>query len=148
MVAASSPIRTFADLKGGKLAVAGGAIDKNWLLLQAAMKQDGIDLKSQASIVYGAPPLLAAKTVSGEMDATLNYWNFCAALEAKGFRRVGDRGRPAEARREGRTAWSARLRRAVGDKPRDDRALIADATRRRSSPRRRMGEDRATHRRC
>ena len=25
---------------------------------------------------------------SGEMDATLNYWNFCAALEAKGFRRV------------------------------------------------------------
>jgi NitT/TauT family transport system substrate-binding protein len=22
------------------------------------------------------------------MDATLNYWNFCAALEAKGFRRV------------------------------------------------------------
>jgi NitT/TauT family transport system substrate-binding protein len=89
MVAASSPIRTFADLKGRKLAVAGGAIDKNWLLLQAAMKQDGIDLKSQASIVYGAPPLLAAKTVSGEMDATLNYWNFCAALEAKGFRRVG-----------------------------------------------------------
>ena len=89
MVAASSPIRTFADLKGRKLAVAGGAIDKNWLLLLAAMKQDGIDLKSQASIVYGAPPLLAAKTVSGEMDATLNYWNFCAALEAKGFRRVG-----------------------------------------------------------
>ena len=22
------------------------------------------------------------------MDATLNYWNFCAALEAKGFRRL------------------------------------------------------------
>lgn len=89
MVTASSPIRTFADLKGRKLAVAGGPLDKNWLLLQAAMKQDGIDLKSQANIVYGAPPLLAAKTVSGEMDATLNYWNFCAALEAKGFRRVG-----------------------------------------------------------
>jgi NitT/TauT family transport system substrate-binding protein len=89
MVPASSSIRTFADLKGRKLAVAGGAIDKNWLLLQAAMKQDGIDLKSQANVVYGAPPLLAAKTASGEMDATLNYWNFCAALEAKGFRRIG-----------------------------------------------------------
>jgi NitT/TauT family transport system substrate-binding protein len=88
MVPAASPIRTLADLKGRKLAVAGGPIDKNWLLLQARLKQDGIDLKSQATIVYGAPPLLAAKTLSGEMDATINYWNFCAALEAKGFRRV------------------------------------------------------------
>jgi NitT/TauT family transport system substrate-binding protein len=88
MVPASSPIRTLADLKGRKLAVAGGPIDKNWLLLRAALKQDGIDLKSAATIVYGAPPLLAAKTLSGEMDATINYWNFCAALEAKGFRRV------------------------------------------------------------
>ena len=88
MVPAASPIRTLADLKGRKLAVAGGPIDKNWLLLQAWLKQDGIDLKSEATIVYGAPPLLTAKTLSGEMDATLNYWNFCAVLEAKGFRRV------------------------------------------------------------
>lgn len=89
MVPASSSIRTFDDLRGRKLAVAGGAIDKNWILLQAAMKQDGVDIKSEANIVFGAPPLLAAKTASGEMDAALNYWNFCAALEAKGFRRIG-----------------------------------------------------------
>jgi NitT/TauT family transport system substrate-binding protein len=88
MVPNASPIRTLADLKGRKLAVAGGPIDKSWLLMQASMKQDGIDLKSESTIVYGSPPLLAAKTVSGEMDATVNYWNFCAALEAKGFRRV------------------------------------------------------------
>jgi NitT/TauT family transport system substrate-binding protein len=88
MVPDSSPIRTLADLKGRKLAVAGGPIDKNWLLLQAWLKQDGIDLKSQSTIVYGAPPLLAAKALDGEMDAVVNYWNFCAALEAKGFRRV------------------------------------------------------------
>jgi NitT/TauT family transport system substrate-binding protein len=88
MVPASSPIRTLADLKGKKLAVAGGPIDKNWLLLQAWLKQDGIDLKSEATIAYGAPPLLTAKTLGGEMDAALNYWNFCAVLEAKGFRRV------------------------------------------------------------
>lgn len=88
MVAASSPIRTLADLKGRKLAVAGGPIDKNWLLLLAALKQDGIDLKSEADIAYGAPPLLAAKMIGGEMDATVNYWNFCASLEAKGFRRL------------------------------------------------------------
>lgn len=88
MVAASSPIRTLADLKGRKLAVAGGPIDKNWLLLLAALKQDGIDLKSESDIAYGAPPLLAAKMLGGEMDATVNYWNFCASLEAKGFRRL------------------------------------------------------------
>jgi len=61
MVQASSPIRSLADLKGRKLAVAGGPIDKSWLLLQAAARQDGIDLKSEAAVVYGAPPLLAAK---------------------------------------------------------------------------------------
>jgi NitT/TauT family transport system substrate-binding protein len=88
MVSNTSSIRSLADLKGRKLAVAGGPIDKNWLLLQASMKRDGIDLKSESTIVYGSPPLLAAKTFSGEMDATVNYWNFCAALEAKGFRRV------------------------------------------------------------
>jgi NitT/TauT family transport system substrate-binding protein len=88
MVPDSSSIRTLADLKGRKLAVAGGPIDKSWLLLRASMKQDGIDLKSESTILYGAPPLLAAKTLSGEMDATVNYWNFCAALEAKGLRRL------------------------------------------------------------
>ena len=86
MVPDSSPIRTLADLKGRKLAVAGGPIDKSWLLLQASLKQDGIDLKSEASIVYGAPPLLAAKALGGEMDAVLNYWNFS--------RRIGSQGLP------------------------------------------------------
>jgi NitT/TauT family transport system substrate-binding protein len=88
MVPDSSAIKTLADLKGRKLAVAGGPIDKSWLLLQASSKQDGIDLKSEATIVYGAPPLLAAKALDGEMDAVVNYWNFSAALEAKGFRRL------------------------------------------------------------
>ncbi|CCD96174.1 putative ABC transporter (substrate-binding protein) [Bradyrhizobium sp. ORS 375] len=88
MVPAASPMKTLADLKGRKLAVAGGPLDKSWLLLQAALKRDGVELKSQATITYGAPPLLAAKLADGEMDAGLNYWNFCAALEAKGFRRL------------------------------------------------------------
>jgi len=52
------------------------------------MKRDGIDLKSEATIAYGAPMLLAEKTLHGEMDATLNYWNICAWLETKGFRRL------------------------------------------------------------
>ncbi|KIZ47576.1 ABC transporter substrate-binding protein, partial [Rhodopseudomonas palustris] len=88
MVAGSSPIRSLADLKGRTLAVAGGPLDKSWLLLQARLKQHDIDLKSEATIVYGAPPLLAAKMRGGEMDAVLNYWNFSAGLESDGFRRL------------------------------------------------------------
>jgi NitT/TauT family transport system substrate-binding protein len=105
MVPRNSEIRTPADLRGHKIAVAGGPIDKSWLLLQGALKQNGIDLKRDATVIYGTPPLLAEKTLMGEMDATLNYWNFCAALEAKGMRRLvgiedllpqlGVSGRPA-----------------------------------------------------
>ena len=88
MASPRSQITTLADLKGRSLAVAGGPIDKSWLLLQAALKQDGVDLKTQSTIAYGAPALLAEKTLRGEFDATLNYWNFCADLEAKGLRRI------------------------------------------------------------
>ena len=38
MVPAASPIKTLADLKGRKLAVAGGPIDKSWLLLLALVE--------------------------------------------------------------------------------------------------------------
>lgn len=88
MIPPSSPVQALSDLKGRKLAVAGGPLDKSWLLLQTIAKRDGVELKSQATITYGAPPLLAAKMADGEMDASLNYWNFCAALEARGFRRL------------------------------------------------------------
>ena len=56
--------------------------------LLSRLKQDGVELKQQATSAYGAPALLAAKTLRGEFDATLNYWNICAELEAKGLRRV------------------------------------------------------------
>ena len=88
MVAANSPIRELTDLKGKKLAVAGGPLDKSWLLLQALARRADVDLKRQATIVYGAPPLLSQKALQGETDATLTFWNFCADLESQSFRRV------------------------------------------------------------
>jgi NitT/TauT family transport system substrate-binding protein len=87
MVAANSPIRTVADLKGRKLAIAGGPLDKSWLLLQGLARRAGIDLRRQATIVYGAPPLLAEKQLQGESDGVLTFWNFCAELEGKGLAR-------------------------------------------------------------
>lgn len=92
MVPANSPIAGLADLKGKKLAVAGGPLDKSWLMLQAVARHDGLDLKTQASIVYGAPPLLSQKALQGENDATLTFWNFCAELEGKGLKRGIDMG--------------------------------------------------------
>jgi NitT/TauT family transport system substrate-binding protein len=87
MVPADSGINGPADLKGRKLAVAGGPLDKSWLLLQADARRDGVDLKTQASVVYGAPPLLSQKALQHEQDATLTFWNFCAELEGKGLKR-------------------------------------------------------------
>jgi NitT/TauT family transport system substrate-binding protein len=89
MVKQGSPIRALADLKGKKLGVAGGALDKSWLLIQAMARRDsGIDLSAESDVVYGAPPLLSEKARQGELDAVLNYWHFCARLEAEGFRRL------------------------------------------------------------
>jgi len=88
MVPAQSAIGGIADLKGRKLAIAGGPLDKSWLLLQALARRSGLDLRRQATVVYGAPPLLSEKALQGETDATLTFWNFCAELESKGFARA------------------------------------------------------------
>jgi NitT/TauT family transport system substrate-binding protein len=86
MAPADASIKDVGDLKGKKLGVAGGPLDKSWLLLRASALRSGVDLKSAATIVYGAAPLLAQKALQGEIDATLNFWNFCAALEVNGMR--------------------------------------------------------------
>ena len=88
MVPADSNITSIADLKGRKLAIAGGPLDKSWLLLQGLARRSGLDLQRQATIIYGAPPLLSQKALQGEQDATLTFWNFCADLEGKGFKRA------------------------------------------------------------
>jgi len=89
MVAPDSDIKSLADLKGKKIGVAGGPLDKSWLLLQGMGKQEHeMDLKAENEIAFGAPPLLAEKTRQGELDAMLNYWHYCARLEADGYKRL------------------------------------------------------------
>jgi len=85
LVAANSPIRGLADLKGRRIGVAGGSLDKSWILIQAlARKRYGVDLAKDAQPAFGAPPLLSAKFKSGELDALLTFWQFSARLEAAG----------------------------------------------------------------
>jgi NitT/TauT family transport system substrate-binding protein len=85
-----SPLKSLEDLSGRVLGVAGGPLDKSWLIVQAAAIRRGIDLKRTATLQYGAPPLTAEKLQQGEADASLNFWNFCASLETKGYRRIFD----------------------------------------------------------
>ena len=79
-----------SDLSGKKIGVAGGSLDKSWLMLQAWALRQGVDIKTQTGAAFAAPPLLAEKLSQGELDAALVFWPFAARLQAKGFYRVID----------------------------------------------------------
>src|SRR3546814_4565471 len=56
MVPADSPIRSLADLKGKKIAIAGGPLDKGWLLLRGLTeRRHGFDPATAGEPVFGAP---------------------------------------------------------------------------------------------
>lgn len=90
MVPADSGIHSLADLKGKRLGIAGGELDKNWLLLQALGQKQGLSLDAQVEKVYAAPPLLSEQLKQKRLDAILTYWNFAARLEAEGYRKIID----------------------------------------------------------
>lgn len=80
---------TVADLRGKRVGIAGGPIDKSWLLLRAYGKKQGVgDIARVAEPVFGAPPLLNEQLVSDRVDALLNYWHYAAQLEAAGYKRI------------------------------------------------------------
>jgi NitT/TauT family transport system substrate-binding protein len=89
LVSADSPAKTIADLKGMKIGIAGGPVDKSWLILRAYAKQaTGEDLAAVTEQVYGAPPMIFEAGLSGEVDAVINFWQFLAKMKAQGMREV------------------------------------------------------------
>ncbi|MEO1159205.1 MAG: ABC transporter substrate-binding protein, partial [Pseudomonadota bacterium] len=85
----NGPVSSLADLKGRKIGVAGGPLDKSWLLLRAWSRKRQIgDMADIARPVFAAPPLLAEQMRNGDLDAVLIYWHFAAKLEAAGFRQL------------------------------------------------------------
>lgn len=88
MVPADSAAETLADLVGGKIGIAGGPLDKNWIILRALAAREGIDLEGQTEQVYGAPPLIFRAGLSGELDGLINFWHFMAKQEAAGMRHL------------------------------------------------------------
>lgn len=84
MVHPDRGIEGLMDLDGKVMGVAGGAVDKSWLLLRAySIKQYGRDIGALARLAYGAAPLLHEKFVQGEFDGVLNFWNYTALLRAQ-----------------------------------------------------------------
>ncbi|WP_417516780.1 ABC transporter substrate-binding protein [Minwuia sp.] len=97
IVPQGSPVETLSDLEGRKMGVAGGPLDKSWLLLRSLSSRDfGYDLADRGEAVFGAPPLLRRQFESGGMDALLTFWHYAARLEAAGFRRLADMNDIAE----------------------------------------------------
>jgi len=85
MIPDGSGLGRLEDLRGKRIGVVGGPLDKSWLLLRAyAQKEIGIDLAQEAEPVFGAPPLLNEELARGRIDAVLTYWHYAARLEADG----------------------------------------------------------------
>ncbi|HEY5762658.1 MAG TPA: ABC transporter substrate-binding protein [Rhodocyclaceae bacterium] len=93
MVRPDAGITRFADLKGKRLGVAGGPLDKSWLFLRAyARKTLGDDAAKLVEPNFAAPPLLNQLLLKGELPAVLNFWHFSARLQAAGMSRLLDMG--------------------------------------------------------
>lgn len=91
MVGRDSGVNSIADLKGKRVGVAGGPLDKSWLLFRAyAHKEVDGDIATMVEPVFGAPPLLSEQLRLGRIDAALTFWNFAARLDAQGYRRIAD----------------------------------------------------------
>ncbi|MEQ1530759.1 MAG: ABC transporter substrate-binding protein [Methylococcales bacterium] len=90
VVPENSPIHSIADLKGKRLGVAGGELDKNWLLMQALAQKSHVDLNKAVAKTFAAPPLISEQLKQNRIDAALTYWNFAVKLEAQGYREVID----------------------------------------------------------
>lgn len=86
LVRPQAGIVDLADLKGKKIGIAGGPLDKSWLILRAYARQKyGMDLAKETEQVFGAPPLIMEAALSGEVDAAINFWHFGAKMQARGM---------------------------------------------------------------
>ena len=91
VVPRNSAVKDVADVRGQRLGIAGGGLDKNWLLLKTLAQQtQQLDLEKSATLSFGAPPLLNQQLEHGQLDAVLTYWNYAAKLEAQGYRELLD----------------------------------------------------------
>lgn len=86
MVRPEANIGSLLDLEGKKLGIAGGPVDKSWLLMRAySQQQHGKDLADLVEPQFAAPPLINKLMMKGDLDAAINFWHYGAKLEAAGM---------------------------------------------------------------
>lgn len=89
VVPAESPVRSLADLGGQRIGIAGGPVDKSWLILRAwSRQQNGEDLADVTDQVFGAPPVIQNAAETGDVAGAVNFWHFLAKMKAGGMREV------------------------------------------------------------
>jgi NitT/TauT family transport system substrate-binding protein len=72
-----------------RLGIAGGPVDKSWLLLRAYTRKTlGKDIAEAVKPNFAAPPLLNELMLQGDLDAALNFWHYAARLQANGMQQL------------------------------------------------------------
>lgn len=86
-VPADSKAMSLPDLAGSQIGIAGGPVDKSWLILRAfAQEAYGFDLAGETTQVFGAPPLIYQSALDGQFGGAVNFWHFGAKMQAAGLR--------------------------------------------------------------
>lgn len=86
-VPADSKAKSLPDLAGRQIGIAGGPVDKSWLILRAyAQEAYGFDLAGETTQVFGAPPLIYQSALDGQFGGAVNFWHFGAKMQAAGLR--------------------------------------------------------------
>ena len=90
IASSNSQIANDLDLRNKKIGVAGGQVDKGWLIFRAFYKKKyGKDLINLSKPIFGAPPLLNKKMQQKSFDAILTYWPYQAKLLTdKNFKKI------------------------------------------------------------
>lgn len=98
VVPEGSDARSLADLAGGKIGIAGGPLDKSWLILRAyARAVHDMDLAGETRQVFGAPPLIYKSALGANYAGAVNYWHYLARMKAEGMRELISVGTAARA---------------------------------------------------
>ncbi|MBI6629143.1 ABC transporter substrate-binding protein [Pontibaca salina] len=89
VVPKDSKAQSLKDMAGKKIGIAGGPLDKSWLILRAFATQEyDMDLVGDTEQVFGAPPLIYKTALQGETDGAINFWHFLAKMRAGGMREL------------------------------------------------------------
>ena len=84
MVRNDGGINTAADLAGKTIAVAGGPVDKSYLLLRAySIANLGMDIAEAADVQFAPVPQANLMLQNGDADASMNFWHWNARLLAE-----------------------------------------------------------------